>query len=390
MNLLRDRRPAYPCVTIGIISVALTFSFVTPTVAAPTSTAFTGAGEVAGLGPDAVGWTSGGKYSWGTPDISVIGLPDGRIRAYFQRMNGPAGPPYAIASAVSSDSGASWTMEPDDRIDKGSNGVGFPYVYRLPNKTYRLYYLENNVGIKSATSTDGVNFTADPGTRISTNAFINDGRGLSCTAIVKRAIGGYRMYCTKWVGSHADHGATLDEYAIFSATSTNLLDWAPEAGKRIGQGVTGQVEGEHPTVLSSDSTGAVSLVAYGSDFGNAFDVSLKEWVFSSPDGLTFGAPTATGLSGTEPSIATLANGSQVMLYGDHSPATGSIQQLARITRTITCMRGSKRRNLAGAAPRCPSGWKPAATITCRKGSTTRPVTAIKPRCPKGWRQIRGK
>ena len=373
---------------------------------AATTYTFANIGEVTGLGPAAVGWTTGSKDNWGTPDLSAIELPDGRIRAYFQEMDSTQ--PYAIGSAISTDGGASWSMEPGDRIAAGANGVGDPFIHRLADGTYRLFYKDNQLGVLSATSADGLTFAADAGVRIAPTAFATaDGVVPYCTGIVALADGRHRMYCTDRIETRVEGSFTFYIHGIYSAISSDpsLLTWTPEPGLRIGPGATGQVDGSHSTVLAADASGAVTLVVDGGDFASPQGPMVREWMVSSADGLTFGTPVDTGLRGSEPWVVTRADGSQVLLYGSHTPTTGSIQNLARITgtttadspatpiaapaktKTITCMKGTKTKKVTGARPTCAKGWKQATTITCRKGKRTKTVTAVKPACPKGWRKV---
>jgi hypothetical protein len=64
--------------------------------------------------------------------------------------------------------------------------------------------------------------------------------------------------------------------------------------------------------------------------------------------------------------------------------------------TITCVKGSTKKQVTGVKPKCPSGYKmqnsnaPAAqqvqvTVTCTKGATKKIVTGVKPQCPAGYK-----
>lgn len=64
--------------------------------------------------------------------------------------------------------------------------------------------------------------------------------------------------------------------------------------------------------------------------------------------------------------------------------------------TITCVKGSTKKQVTGVKPQCPSGYKmqssniPAnqqvqVTVTCTKGTAKKTVTGIKPQCPAGYK-----
>jgi hypothetical protein len=64
--------------------------------------------------------------------------------------------------------------------------------------------------------------------------------------------------------------------------------------------------------------------------------------------------------------------------------------------TITCVKGSTKKQVTGVKPQCPSGYKMQnantsasqqvqMTITCTKGSSKKTVTGVKPKCPAGYK-----
>lgn len=55
-------------------------------------------------------------------------------------------------------------------------------------------------------------------------------------------------------------------------------------------------------------------------------------------------------------------------------------------KTISCLKGTKLKNVTGYSPKCPSGYKPAKKIVCVKGSKSKTVVALAPKCPAGWRK----
>lgn len=95
-------------------------------------------------------------------DPDVIELPDGRLRMYFYDITQDRGE-HPIYSAVSTD-GLNYTLEPGVRFKL--QGIFDPDVIRLKDGRYRMY-LNNEGRIISATSDDeGWSFALDPGVRV--------------------------------------------------------------------------------------------------------------------------------------------------------------------------------------------------------------------------------
>jgi len=87
-----------------------------------------------------------GKYA----DAEVIALSDGQYRMYYASEPEVAGFKGQIYSAVSSD-GKNWTQEAGTRMEWAT----FPSVIKLPDGKYRIYF-QNQQVIKSAISDDGL------------------------------------------------------------------------------------------------------------------------------------------------------------------------------------------------------------------------------------------
>jgi hypothetical protein len=57
-----------------------------------------------------------------------------------------------------------------------------------------------------------------------------------------------------------------------------------------------------------------------------------------------------------------------------------------VTKTITCIKGKLTKQVTGASPKCPAGYKINITITCIKGKLTKQVTGASPKCPAGYKK----
>ena len=93
------------------------------------------------------------------PDLVV--LPDGRLRLYAYDIRTDA-TTHTILSAISTDNGNSFMMEPGVRF--ASEQMWDPNVVIDANGQYRMYY-NGGDAIKSAVSPDGLTFVADPEVR---------------------------------------------------------------------------------------------------------------------------------------------------------------------------------------------------------------------------------
>jgi hypothetical protein len=97
-----------------------------------------------------------GKFA----DANVVEIGGGKYRMYYSAEPETPGFKGQVYSAVSSD-GIKWTEESGTRME----WTTFPSVIKLPDGKYRMYFQNQNV-IKSATSSDGISWTQEPGTRV--------------------------------------------------------------------------------------------------------------------------------------------------------------------------------------------------------------------------------
>ena len=137
----------------------------------------------------------------------VYRFPDGTLRMYYDPFR-----TLEMRSAVSTD-GINWTKEPGTRLQ----GVFHPHVVEAGNGVYRMYFESHGdilpTGIGSATSTDGLNWTLEPGVRVS---------GVD-PIVVEIGEGSLRMYFRQGV----------PDKNIRSAISSDGLSWTVEPGVRI-------------------------------------------------------------------------------------------------------------------------------------------------------------
>jgi hypothetical protein len=225
-----------------------------------------------------------------SPSAAV--LPDGRIRLYYSVITPNDAGSSGEYSAISTD-GVHFQQEPGRR---------WPYTFegsirRLPDGRWRFYYAAspsgNSAGIASLISNDGLTFSDEAGLRL---ANPNSGRNLTCCGIVNTADGRYRMYVTS---QYTPPDAPPGPAEVYSAVSSNLLDWTLEPGVRtLGVAPAARL----------DPSGLV-LLAFTPGFGGIY-------TDSSTDGLTFAGPRQTDFTGNahEATFADLPDGRLLVYY----------------------------------------------------------------------------
>ena len=155
-------------------------------------------------------------------DGSIVRLPDGRYRMYGNSATG-------IESWISLD-GIAFEKEQGFRLI--SPGAFLPFVVMLPDSRFRMYYTDQSVAIgyagaraiKSAISTDGLNFVIEDGDRLTYLDNEYESGGIRGAKVVALKDGTYRMY----------YVAIKDNVSrVVSAVSLDGLNWTREQGVRI-------------------------------------------------------------------------------------------------------------------------------------------------------------
>lgn len=150
----------------------------------------------------------------GAPDSARTCFPwivpgaGGRLGLYYGGSSDPE--PFGvfrILSATSGD-GMAWRKEGGVRVERGAEGAPdgggalMPAVYRLPDRSLRMYYVGGNgeVGwraILSAASSDGEHWRREPGVRLGPGpAGAPDGAGLVKPSVFRLPDGRFRMLYT--------------------------------------------------------------------------------------------------------------------------------------------------------------------------------------------------
>ena len=314
-------------------------------------------------------------------DVSGVLLPNGTIRAYVFAQN------KGIVIADSTD-GATFT--PVGNAFGSDRGQGMPRVVKLADGRFRMYNM-TGYGVSCSISTDGLSFTVEKDSCIAASDFPGASKGLTGASIVKLADGRYRAFFSDMVKA----GTGPDPHQVYSAISTDGLNWKADSGIRVGVGASAITRsGEHPAaVVHAD--GSVTLFYFDNGARQGLDSAGKQkmepqdmglWHATSRDGgLTFSNeykisfPSAFSNSfGNDPDIFLDKSGNMILWAGGFDGGFGGYIGAVKLTKGSSAGSGSS------AVKSAPTTTK--VTITCVKGKITKKVSGTKPVCPAGYKK----
>lgn len=142
-----------------------------------------------------------------------------KLRMYFESCPGSQSIQNAVRSAVSTDHGMTWTVEPGNRLEAAGINFMAPRIVFLDDGRCRLYCCERDVGIVSAVSSDGIHFTREPGVRVAQDGAYDKIAAFACD-IVRLPDGSP----TRFAMYYAGYGAPNRAY-ILRAESNDGLAW---------------------------------------------------------------------------------------------------------------------------------------------------------------------
>jgi hypothetical protein len=262
-------------------------------------------------------------------DVAAFQLRDGRWRLLFA-----AGGAGAIRSAISPD-GLTLTMESGIRIDPRAalgGGAMAAGVKVLPLDDGRLRaYFHSLDGMYSAVSSDeGVTFAVEPGIRLAASAV-----GASVVtggAVVRTRDGLWRMYFSD-MASTPNAGPAPRK--VFSASSSDLLTWTPDAGVRVGAGATLSGSAEHPCAITN-SDGSVSIFYFRNNPTGTYTATSSDGVTFTTESMIFSSPLpGSGTIANDPDVVRLSDGSLRMYYNEGDDNGGTISSARRAGTSLT-------------------------------------------------------
>lgn len=196
-----------------------------------------------------------------------------------------------------------WKKDEGIRISDG----GVPYVYKLKDGRFRLYYCGAG-GILSAISQDGLNFEKEPGLRISPANGTGNPESIVCDpTLIELSDGKIRMY---YKGANGFGGPGEAIHKIFSAISSDGLNFQKE-GLRIDSEKTGDIGWASVPEAIKLTDGKIRIYYVSGD------PEAEGGIMSaiSKDGLNFEKEKGVRVKGNfvDPSIAILPNGKFLLL-----------------------------------------------------------------------------
>jgi len=207
----------------------------------------------------------GGNYC----DAEIVRLDDGRLRIYYALE--PEVPGFAgqIYSAVSED-GLNFKEE-----GEVMQGATFPSVIKLPDGRWRMYYQKAGA-IRSSISEDGLRWTEEKGARIEKGEKGSyDDNNVASPTVIQLKNGQYKMIYRGSVKGKYDPYSQQDEITrLLSATSSDGLVWQKEPGIAVdsmNEEFHGQVDG--PELVYWDDG---SLKLYFQSFSGVYVSEISE------------------------------------------------------------------------------------------------------------------
>jgi len=249
-----------------------------------------------------------GKYA----DADIIALGNGKYRMYYSAEPEIPGFKGQVYSALSSD-GKSWVQEDGTRKEWAT----FPSVIKLPDGRYRMYFQNMGV-IKSAVSSDGLIWQDEPGTRIGTE---NSEGVIFENVVAPTVINTGSEYVMVYGGAinekySAEKVPNSETHILMWATSQDGLAFEKKgiAVDSRNSVFKGWLDG--PEFVNWDGETRLYFWSYR----GIYHVAFSNNVFSEPEfDFTNSQDSATPFPPNPPGDPTLAkiNGKWLMYYGQH-------------------------------------------------------------------------
>ena len=177
----------------------------------------------------------GGAGEFRVVSSEVVPIGDGqRLRMYFECCEGSQAVTNSIRSATSSD-GLKWTMDPGVRVASEGHNYASPRIVFLDEGQCRMYLFDRGLGIISLLSRDGLEFHQEPGLRIAQDG-PRDSLCAFAPEVVRVAGAGYVMY---YAGYSQVPESSASRADILRAVSADGLTWTKEVESVIAPGPGG-------------------------------------------------------------------------------------------------------------------------------------------------------
>jgi hypothetical protein len=177
----------------------------------------------------------GGAGEFRVVSSEVVPVGDGsKLRMYFECCEGSQAVTNSIRSATSSD-GLKWTMDPGVRVASEGHNYASPRIVFLDDGQCRMYLFDRGLGIISLLSRDGLEFHQEPGLRIAQDG-PHDSLCAFAPEVVRVAGAGYVMY---YAGYSQVPESSASRADILRAVSEDGLTWTKQVEPVIAPGPGG-------------------------------------------------------------------------------------------------------------------------------------------------------
>lgn len=313
-------------------------------------------------------------------DVTGVLLADGKLRAYVFAQN------KGIVIAESTDGVTFSSVGNAFGSDKGQ---GMPRVVKLSDGRFRMYNM-TSYGVSCSISSDGLNFAVEKNSCISGNDFPSAKNGLSGAALIKLADGRYRAYFSDMVKAgtgpdpHQVYSATSVDGLTWTADSGIRIGTGAASLTRSAEHPAAVVHADGSvTLFYYDNSARPGLDSAGKQNMVQNDQGL--WYSTSKDGgltfsdeykISFPSAFASGF-GNDPDVFLDKSGQMILWAGGFDHAYGGYIGAVKLTK------GSGN-TATVATPTTKTTVK--ATITCTKGKVVKKVIGVKPVCPAGYKK----
>lgn len=268
--------------------------------------------------------SSAQEPKWQTQDVAVAGnyadadavdIGGGKYRMYYSLEPEQPGFNGQVYSATSTD-GIKWTQEDGTRKTMAT----FPSVIKLADGKWRMYFQNAGV-IKSATSSDGLSWQDEVGTRMDgANSLGLNFENVAAPTVEQLSDGSYLMIYRGLINqAYADQVPNKNTQLFLWATSNDGLSWDKKGLAVDSRNSTLQGLADGPELVPKWDDGSVKLFFWS--YSGVYYSTFKDGKFSEPKLVYRGQNTDSQKMFPEnpPGDPTLAkiNGVWNMYFGTH-------------------------------------------------------------------------
>lgn len=312
-------------------------------------------------------------------DVSGVQLANGKIRAYVFAQN---------KGIVVADSTDGKTFAQVGSAFGSDNGQGMPRVMKLSDGRYRMFSNSSD-GITCSISSDGLTFAIEQANCIRSSWFSGASNGLTGAGVVKLSNGTYRAFFSDAVKAgtgpdpHRVYSATSPDGLTWTADSGVRVGEGSSI-TRSAEHPTAVVHSDGSVTIfyydngarpGLDSAGKPKMDPNGQGLWYATSTN-GGLSFSNEYKVEFPSTFDKGF-GNDPDVFLDAQGNTILWGGGFDHSFGGYIGAVKLVKGA----GSTGTTSGGATATKPPQK---VTVTCVKGKLVKKVTGTKPECPKGY------